>query len=187
MSGVLRRGQASLLVIDVQERLANVMPERQRMVERCVRLVKGFRKLELPIYLTEQYPEGLGPTVPELREVLGDIEPLLKMTFSCCGLPEQTDHPLLKQLTTAGRRQLVLCGMEAHVCVLQTALTLHHHDYDVHVVEDAVCSRDEAHQRNALRRLGAAGVSVTNYESVLFEVLEDAAAPEFRQISKLVR
>lgn len=187
MSGVLRRARASLLVIDVQDRLAKVMPRRDATVERCVRLVKGFRRLELPVWVTEQYPEGLGPTVPELEAVLTGIDPVRKLAFSACGLPEEDDNPVLRMLAASGRDQIVLCGMEAHVCVLQTALTLEARGYDVHVVEDATCSRDDAHLDNALRRLGAAGVVITNHESVLFEVLETAGTPEFRDIARLVR
>lgn len=187
MNGVLRRSQASLLVIDVQERLANVMSQRDATVIRCVRLVEGFRRLGLPILVTEQYPEGLGPTVPELRAALQGVEPLRKMTFACCGLPEDDDNPLVQALTRSGRRQIVLCGMEAHVCVLQTALTLHDRGYEVHVVEDAVCSRADAHHRNAMLRLASAGVVVTNHESVLFEAMETAEAPEFRQVARLVK
>ena len=187
MNSVLRRADTCLLVIDVQEKLARVMERRDPVVERCVRLVRGFRKLELPIHLTEQYPEGLGATVPELSEAFEGMEPRLKMTFSCCGLPEDDDNPLLAELVRAGRKQVVLCGMEAHVCVLQTALILTQRGYDVHVVEDAVCSRADAHQRNAMRRLAAAGVTITNHESVLFEVMETATAPEFRHVSRLVR
>jgi nicotinamidase-related amidase len=157
------------------------------VVERCVRLVKGFNKLELPIYLTEQYPEGLGPTVTELAGVLTGVEPMHKMTFACCGLPEDDDNQLVRALAADRRRQVVLCGMEAHVCVLQTALTLRERGYEVHVVADAVCSRDDDHCRNALERMRAEGVVVSNYESVLFEVMEHAEAPEFRSIAKLVR
>jgi nicotinamidase-related amidase len=175
------------MVIDVQERLAKVMPRRDETVECCVRLVRGFRRLELPVYLTEQYPEGLGPTVSELGEVLEGIEPFRKLTFSCCGLAGVDDNAVVQALAAAGRNQVVLCGMEAHVCVLQTALGLKEGGYDVHVVEDAVCSRDEVHFRNALRRLAASGVVVTNHESVLFEVLESAGTPEFRDIARLVR
>jgi nicotinamidase-related amidase len=187
MNEVLRRVTACLLVVDVQEKLAAVMPHREPVIERCVRLVQGFRKLGLPVHVTEQYPEGLGPTVPELREATAGIEPLVKSTFSCCGLPEDRDHPLMQRLAASGRRQVVLCGMEAHVCVLQTALVLAGRGVDVHVVEDAVCSRDDGHRQNALDRLRAAGITVTNHESALFEVLEDSAAPEFRHVAKLVR
>ena len=187
MSGVLRRAHVGLLVVDVQEKLADVMPRRSETVERCVRLVRGFRRLGLPVHVTEQYPDGLGPTVPELKEVLEDIEPLRKLTFSCCGLPEDNDNPLLKQLADTRRTQLAICGMETHVCVLQTALTLHGRGIEVHVAEDAVCSRTDANRSNALAHMAATGITVTNSESVLFEVLETAEAPEFRDILQLVR
>ena len=187
MSGVLRRAHVGLLVVDVQEKLADVMPRRRETVEHCVRLVRGFRRLGLPIYVTEQYPEGLGPTVPELKEALEGIEPLHKLTFSSCGLPEDDANPLVQSLADSHRNQLVICGMETHVCVLQTALTLHGRGIEVHVTEDAVCSRTDAHRSNALARIAAAGITVTNSESVLFEMLETAEAPEFRDILQLVR
>ena len=187
MSGVLRRAHVGLLVVDVQEKLADVMPRRSETVEHCVRLVRGFRRLGLPVHVPEQYPEGLGPTVPELEKVLGDIEPLRKLTFSCCGLPEDDDNPLVRRLADSRLAQVVICGMEAHVCVLQTALTLHGRGIEVQVVEDAVCSRSDSHRSNALARIAAVGIAVTNSESVLFEVLETAEASEFRDILQLVR
>jgi nicotinamidase-related amidase len=187
MNELLRRNNAVLLVVDFQERLAKVMKRREETVERCVRLVRGFRRLELPVFVTEQYPQGLGPTVSELGEALEGIEPIEKLTFSCCGLPEEHDNPLALALAATGRRQVVLCGMETHVCVLQTALVLKTLGYAPFVVEDAVCSRRDEHWRNALARLAAAGVTVTNHESVLFEVLEVAGTQEFRQVTRLVK
>jgi nicotinamidase-related amidase len=187
MEGLLNRTAAGLLVVDVQEKLAAAMPRRGEVVEACVRLVRGFRRLELPIFLTEQYPKGLGATVAELQEALAGVQPIQKMTFSCCGLPDDSDQPLARALAKSGCRQVVVCGMEAHVCVLQTAFGLLQRQYAPHVVADAVCSRRDDHRDNALARLLAAGVTVTNHESVLFELLEVAGTPEFKDVSRLVR
>lgn len=190
MSGLLIRQQASLVMIDVQERFSGVIPEWSELIERGVRLAKFFRRLDLPIFLTEQYPKGLGRTVPELTAVLNGIQPLEKMSFSCCGntgSPTDADAELLRRLDVGGRRQVVLCGIETHVCVLQTAIHLREAGYEVFVATDAVASRLREHRDGALARLAQAGVTLVNHESVLFELLRSAADPAFKELSRLVR
>jgi nicotinamidase-related amidase len=136
----------------------------------------------VPAIATEQYPRGLGPTDPAVAAALPEGTPLLDKTCFACG----GDEAFRLALAAAERRQVVLAGMEAHVCVLQTALLLHG-DYQVFVVEDAVCSRNPDHHRNAMERLRQAGVTVTNTESVLFEWLRDAAHAQFKAVSALVK
>lgn len=171
-----RANDSTLVLIDIQERLANVMPARDAIVRSAGILLEAADRLGVPVVATEQYPQGLGPTVAELTAKLpADAKRIEKTAFSACGA-----LPL-------ARPQVVLVGMEAHVCVLQTALELAASGREVFVVADAVCSRTEANRANALARLQEGGVMVTNTESVLFEWLRDAAHEQFRAISKLIR
>jgi nicotinamidase-related amidase len=171
-----RAADSSLVLIDIQERLAAVMPAREAVVRAAGILAEAAAQLGIPVLATEQYPRGLGPTVPELTAKLpADAKRMEKTSFSACGA-----LPL-------ARPQAILAGMEAHVCVLQTALELAAEGREVFVVADAICSRTEANRANALTRLEKAGVVVTNTESVLFEWLRDASHEHFRAISKLIR
>lgn len=179
---LLRRDQAALLVVDVQERLHPVMWEKERVADCIGKLIRGFQILSLPIFVTEQYPKGLGPTIPDLRELLEGVQPYEKLHFSCCAV-----DPLMEALKREDRFQIVLCGIETHVCIVQTALDLLHAGYQVHVPADAVSSRRELDWRTALERMRRAGVVVTTTESALFELLEVAGTPEFKQISALVK
>ena len=174
-----------LVVVDVQTRLAAAMPpaDRTRVLRTIGRLVRAAALLEIPIHVTEQYPEGLGPTEPELARILPQgTAPVAKTGFSCCA-----EAAFREAVCAEPRRQVVLTGMEAHVCILQTALELRDLGLEVHVVEDAVCSRDPAHAANALARLRAEGVVVTNHESVLFEWLRDARHEHFKAVSTLLK
>jgi nicotinamidase-related amidase len=173
---LVRAADSILVVIDVQERLPAVMPDRASVLRSAGILLEAASRLEIPVVVTEQYPKGLGLTVPELAANLpSGATRLEKTSFSACGaLP-------------VGRPQVVLAGMEAHVCVLQTALELAAAGREVFVVADAVCSRTPANYSNALSRMDAAGVIVTNTESVVFEWLRDAAHEHFRPLSKLIR
>lgn len=171
-----RAADSALVVIDIQERLAAVMPARQAVVRATGILVEAAARLHIPVLVSEQYTKGLGATVPELAVKLpeGSLR-IEKTSFSACAVLPLT------------RPQVVLAGMEAHVCVLQTALQLSAAGREVFVVGDAVCSRTEANYCNALVRLQAAGVVVTNTESVIFEWLQDAGHEHFRALSKLIR
>lgn len=171
-----RREDSTLVVIDVQERLAAVMPARERVERSLGILLEAAGRLGVPVVVSEQYPQGLGATTAAVAAKLpkGAVR-VEKTRFSACGaLPLQ-------------RPQVVIAGMEAHVCVLQTALELAAEGREVFVVGDAVCSRSEANRANALARLADAGVIVTNTESVIFEWLRDAGHEQFRTLSKLVR
>jgi nicotinamidase-related amidase len=173
---LIRASDSSLVVVDIQERLAAAMPSRDAVLRAAGILLEAASRLDIPVLVSEQYPKGLGPTVAELSGRLpeGAVR-IEKTSFSACGA-----LPLV-------RPQVVLAGMEAHVCVLQTALELAAAGREVFVVADAVCSRTEANCSNALARMQAAGIVVTNTESVLFEWLRDAAHEQFRAISKLIR
>jgi len=181
-SRILEREEAALLVVDVQERLWAVMQERQRLVDRIVIMIKACQLMKIPIYVTEQYPKGLGATVSPVKQVLGGNEPLVKMTFSCCGLTR-----LPKMLKEERIEQVIIVGIESHVCVLQTALDLVAHGFQIHVPRDAVSSRHEQDERTALQRLAREGVVITTVEMALFELLRTAEALEFKEVSRLIR
>jgi nicotinamidase-related amidase len=178
----LNRRDAVLLVVDIQERLAAAMAERDRVVANTGHLIAAAKLLGVPVVLTEQYPKGLGPTVPELRAALEPCAALEKMTFDCCGEPSFA--PALAQ---TGRSAVIVCGMEAHICVLQTVLGLLAQGWRVHVVADAVCSRDAANARTALELLRDAGAVVTCAETVMFQLLERAGTPEFKALQSRIR
>ena len=174
-------GNSQLVVIDIQERLAAAMPEkpRQQTIHHTALLAEAAAELGVPVVRTEQYPKGLGGMVTELQAVAGNtVEKTCFSCFAAAGFPSALDGM---------RRQIVLTGMETHVCVLQTAMEMHQAGYQVFVVEDGVCSRHKRHHRNALARMRQAGVIITNVESVLFEWLRDAAHPAFKRLSRLIR
>ena len=180
-----RQHDSQLLIIDIQDRLLAAMPqpERVRVLKNSSALVSAARLLGVPLLATEQYPKGLGPTDSSLRNDLishGKIHE--KSSFSCCGA-EGFNGAVERQ----SRTQIVIAGIEAHVCVLQTALEMQHRGYQVFVVEDATCSRRPEHHANAMQRLRQAGVIVTTMESVLFEWMRDASHPHFKVISQLVK
>jgi nicotinamidase-related amidase len=171
-----------LAIIDIQGRLLPAMPvaDREQVLENSHRLLRGAAMLDIPTLITEQYPRGLGHTDPRLMEDNSRITRLVeKTTFSACGAEE-----FIRYLDYTGRSQVVVTGMEAHVCVLQTVLDLQSLGKQVFLVEDAVCSRDPANRSNAIARMRDASAIICNRESVLFEWLRDSKHPRFRDISK---
>jgi nicotinamidase-related amidase len=179
---LLRREDAVLVLVDVQEKLLPAIAEGEAVARRCGVLLEGARILEVPVLVTEQYPRGLGRTVAPLLEAASGATVYEKMTFSCA-----RDDAFLDALEAYDRDQILLCGIESHVCVLQTALDLVENNLQVHVAADAVGSRDPQNRESALARMGREGVIVTNTESALFEMLVVAGTPEFKQVSKLLR
>jgi nicotinamidase-related amidase len=175
----MSRSDTSLLVIDVQTKLMDKMAERDRIVANIARLIDGATLLGLFVQATEQYPKGIGPTVPELAHRL-PLRPE-KMTFSCCGLPEVTE-----QIRSRRVRNVLLAGIETHVCVQQTALDLVAAGFRVFVAADAVASRKQTDRDVGLARMERSGVILTTTEAALFEWTERAGTAEFKQISKLV-
>ncbi len=173
---------AQLLIVDVQERLLPAMADPQGVVEGCAKLMRAAPLLSVPILVSEQYPKGLGPTVAELAALVPPECVRDKIAFSCFA-----DEGLRQALEARKRRQVVIGGIEAHVCVLQTALMLSAGGFDVFVAADAVSSRSPDSVDLAMGRLRAAGVSVVNSEMVLFEWVERAGTDTFKQISRLVR
>ncbi|MBL1319526.1 MAG: hydrolase [Methylophaga sp.] len=179
----LKENNSLLVLIDIQQRLLSAMPEHagEAMVHQAAVLGQAANKLNIPVMVTEQYPEGLGETVEALQSQVSFPEKIEKTCFSCAD-----SNNFMSSLRTSHRRQVILTGMETHICVLQTALALIAQGFQVFVVEDAICSRTQQNQDNALHRLRQAGVIITNTESVLFEWLSDAKHPAFKTLSKLI-
>ena len=176
--------QAMLLVIDVQTSLLPSIVDHEEVVFEIQQLLRGARIFDLPVLATEQYPRAIGPTVPRLAELLaGFDEPVIeKDTFSACGADR-----VRTALRRIDRPQVILCGIEAHVCVLQTALDLVSMDHRVYVCADAVGSRRRLDCKWSLRRMQQAGAVVTTTESVLFEVCERCGTARFKQLLELIK
>lgn len=179
---LLRAGSSALLVIDVQERLAPAIAERDSVVGNAGRLLKAARRLTVPALASEQYPHGLGPLVHELDRLVPHDARLEKTAFSCMGEPAFSDRFL-----SLGREQAVLLGMETHVCVLQTALDLVATGVRTYVVADACGSRTVENKRAGLERMARAGVEVVTTEMVLFEWLGRAGTDAFRDLLGLIK
>jgi nicotinamidase-related amidase len=179
----LNRADAQLVVVDVQEKLCRAMDPvvLDQLTGNISILLQAAAELGVPAFATEQYVKGLGETIPALKEQLCSPS-LEKMTFSCCG-----GEGFMEKLAGNGRRQIILTGMETHVCVLQTALELVSEGYMVHLVVDAVMSRRKSNWKTALKTMAAAGVVLTSTEAVLFQLLKVAGTEEFKKLSKLVR
>ena len=176
--GVLDRERAALVVVDVQEAFRPAVIDFEQVAENTARLVQGARILGLPVVATEQYPKGLGRTVPEVAEHLDGIEPLEKVCFSAA----DADGFDLDE-----RDQILVCGIESHVCVSQTAHGLLDEGLEVHVARDAVSSRTEENRELGLHKMETAGAIVTSVETALFELLGAAGSEEFKRVQGLVK
>lgn len=170
----------ALVVVDLQEKLLAAIDDRDRVVANTVKLVRGAQLLRMPVSATEQYPKGLGPTVPELVELVPERG--AKTVFHCCAVPQ-----FLEQLYGHKVRHVTVAGIEAHVCVAQTALELMNLGFLVQVPADAVASRHAIDREFALRRLENAGAVVSTTEAVLFEWAERSDRPEFKALSEMIK
>ena len=173
-----------LVVVDVQERLFNAMDAERRddMVANVKILISAARRLDVPVLVTEQYPKGLGRTLPELRTLLGDTPPFEKTAFSCAGA-----EGFMDRIRALDGDHVILTGIEAHVCVLLTALDLLTQGLRVSIVADAVCSRRPANLEIGVGQARQAGAVVTATETVVFQLLGGADSDAFRELSKLLR
>ena len=179
----LDRKAAVLVVIDVQEKLCKAMDSTilDTLLDNISLLLETALTLEIPVIATEQYTRGLGETVSVLREKLPDLA-IEKMSFSCCG-----NQAFLEKLSSLGRRQVIITGMEAHVCVLQTVVELLDNGFHVHLVNDAVISRKKDNRKGGVAMAAAAGAVITSTEAAMFQLLRVAGTDEFKKLSKLVR
>jgi nicotinamidase-related amidase len=179
---ILKKESSVLLIVDLQERILPVIRDVETVLENTVKLIKGFKAMQLPIYFTEQYPKGLGPTSQKILDELEGYSAFNKMSFSCSGAENLFEEFYKKKLS-----QIVVCGVESHVCVQQTVLDLLANNFQVNLTADAVSSRKETDYTIALQRMKTLGAQVTTTESVLFELLEVCGTPEFKAISKIVK
>ncbi len=179
----LQREKTALVVVDMQEGFRPVLPEFEPVANRIATMVKGVRVMGVPVILTEQYPRGLGHTAPEILNALdGEPTTVEKVCFGSCGAPG-----FLQALIRHDVRQVVLCGIEAHICVTQTALELIERDFDVFVMVDGIATRLAENKPVAIERMTRAGVIVTSLEMALFELLGAAGTPEFKAVQALIK
>jgi hypothetical protein len=171
------------LVVDFQDRLMPVINKKEEVVGASVKLIKGLHILDLPVVVTQQYTKGLGMTVPAIQEVF-DVPFIYqeKISFSCMGEANIVD--VIKEYN---KNNVIICGVEAHICVLQTVIDLIDLGYQVIVVEDCVSSRRMEDKEVAIQRMKKEGAIITTYESILFELTEKAGTEKFREISSLVK
>ena len=181
MKAKLDPKNAVVVVVDVQDRLTPAMWNFAPVEKYCRALVQAARELDVPVLATEQYPKGLGSTIASIRELL-PAEPLVKMHFSCGADPGFT-----KALGATGRRQVILAGIETHVCVFQTARDLLQQGYEPFVCADAVTSRFEEHRRVALELMRDLGAVITSAETSIFDLLHVCGTPEFKRVAPLVK
>jgi len=172
----------SALIIDIQEKLFPVMWKKKRLLKNCRILIKGLIELGVPVIVTQQYTKGLGETIDEIKEIVPDFQYIGKREFSCC------DEPAVKEaLINLQAKNVILCGIESHVCVLQTAIDLKESGYFPVIVMDAVSSRFKVNRELAKERFRYEDIMLTSTESLLFELTRSSAAPEFKAISGLVK
>lgn len=176
---------SQLLLVDVQEKLAPAVVDAEAITARCAFVLACARQLGVPFTVSEQYPKGLGPTVASLMEAVGNAPRLPKVAFSALGDAALADR--IGGLRGEGRGQLVLIGIEAHVCVLQTAFDARRAGYDVFVVADAASSRTVRDRDAGFARMAAGGISVVTAEMVMFEWLEKAGTADFKSLSQMIR
>ena len=179
------KNNSVLVIVDVQTKLAAAMPadELKNVLRTSNILLRAATTLEIPVLATEQYPQGLGSTHPDIKSQFPDN--LVTVSKTC--FSGSDSEVFLESLSETGRKQVVLVGMEAHICVLQTAMGLRDHGYQVFVPGDGVCSRSVNHKRNALNRMINNGIQISNVESVLYEWLQDANNNHFKELSTLIR
>jgi len=171
-----------LVVIDIQESLARVMHEKDALFENLQKLIRGAGILNIPMIVTEQVPEKLGATIPEISPLLDTVTPISKSSFSCCG-----EDRFMRELEGMKRGQLLITGIESHVCVYQTTADLIRMGYEVHVVTDCISSRTEENRALGIERMRDEGARSTSTEMALFELLKIAGGDRFREISRLVK
>lgn len=173
---------AVLLVIDVQGKLARLMYKREELLRNTARLIRAARYLEIPAIATEQVPGQIGKTVPQILRLLEESRPLAKASFSCCG-----EDQFMRGIEALGRRQVIVAGIEAHICVYQTVCDLMEKRYEVQVVGDAVSARAQTDKQAALDRIRSVGGGVTSTEMIICELLKTSAHPKFKEVINLIK
>jgi isochorismate hydrolase len=181
-SKILTQEQALLLIIDVQEGFRTYLPNTAELIKNIGTLAQGCRILDVPILVTEQYPKGLGKTLSEIVQHLGEQQTFDKNCFSCCGSAE-----FMQALKATGRRQIIVTGIEAHVCVNQTVHDLLAADFVVHIVVDAISSRSSINKEVGMQKMLASGAVPSTVEMALFEMLVQSGTETFKAVQRLVK
>lgn len=176
------QNETAAVVVDIQERLLPHIFQWEQTLQNCLKLIEGLQILSVPMLVTQQYTKGLGPTDPSIVNIISGFSHIEKNTFSCCGEPA-----FMEKLSSLGKKNIILCGIETHVCVLQTCLDLLEDGYIPVVVEDCVSSRKPNDKAIAIERMRQEGARITTLESILFELTRSAGTETFKSISKLVK
>lgn len=179
---MLKRDQTVFVLVDVQGKLARMVHESEEMISQLLKLIEGLRILDVPVIWLEQYPEGLGSTVEEVEQLLSGVERISKQSFSAC-----KNEKFMQKLKALGRQQILVAGIETHICVYQTSAELREAGYEVQIVEDAVSSRTLMNKQIGLEKMKSLGVLGTSVEMALYELLETAGTEEFKQILKVIK
>lgn len=179
---LINREDTVFIAIDFQEKLMPVMFGKETLEDKVCRLAEGMKAMGIPHIVTQQYTKGIGETIPSIAEAIGDFEPIDKVSFSC-----MNNEEFVSKLKATGKKTAVVCGIEAHICLQQTVLQLLDEGYTVYVPADCISSRSETDKLFSITRMGEAGAIITSYESILYELLVSAKAPEFKAISKIVK
>ena len=178
----LDKEKTGLLIIDVQEKLMQVMGRRQRVADNITKLVLLSNLFDFPVFLTEQYPKWLGPTLPEVAESLPAYQPISKLHFNCCDVDAFNNC-----LDSEDLRNVIVTGVESHICVFQTCVSILERGYRVHVPQDAVDSRTDENWRVGLDLMKQAGAVITSTETVIYQILKKAGTKEFKQMLKVMK
>lgn len=179
---MLTPDNAVLVVVDVQGKLAQLMSDKETVFANIQRMIRGAQALSVPILWAEQVPDKLGPTIAEIAGLMAGLEPIAKSSFSCAGSPR-----FVAALEQLDRKQVLITGIEAHVCVYQTAVDLAEAGYSVEVVEDAIASRIPTNRSVGVRKMVARGVGLTSTEMALYELMGDADHPAFREVQAVFK
>jgi nicotinamidase-related amidase len=179
---MLKTENTVLVIIDIQEKLARIMNDLEQTVKNMQTFIRGIQVFNIPVIVTEQYPQGLGKTIPEIAGLLPEAQPIPKVHFSCCD-----NEDFMRALQATGRKQVLLSGIECHVCVYQTAVDLLKANYEVYAVADTITTRIPENKAIGLNLMNSRGAVITSSETVLFELLKVAEGDNFKAISRIVR
>ncbi len=179
---LLDKEHTGIVLVDVQKKLMAVMGKKERVIENISKLLHLSRVYHLPVILTEQYPKMIGPTIPEIKEVLPSYDPIEKMDFNCCAV-----ELFNNRLESTRLKHIILLGVESHVCVFQTCVTLLEREYNVQVAKDAVDSRTDENWHVGLELMREAGAVITSTEAIIFQILKRAGTKEFKEMLKIIK
>jgi len=176
----MNRDNTVLVVVDIQEKFNSVIHEMDKVIDNTTKLIKSFQILNIPVIVTEQYPKGLGKTVNKVKDVLENYCPIEKITFDCFGSEEFVK-------AVGNKKNIIICGIESHVCVTQTMVGAIKKGFDVYLVKDAISSRKDQDKEIAIERAKQEGAKIVSTEMIIFEVLRRAGTDEFKKISKIIK